>query len=108
MINFFMTLLLTYKPVHMVYEPSTCGATERFLKERISLTVKNGEVRTGSIKWTVQDKVDGYYLATYKAAPDAYMSMSIMFDEHDGYMTIQGIDAKRKPCRDTVYFKRSK
>jgi hypothetical protein len=108
MINFLVYIVLTFKPVHMMQDDlPSCGATERFLKEKVQITIEDGDVKTGSVKWNLSDtKIDGYYVATHKADPNAYMSMSLWFDEVDGYMTIEGIDAKRKPCRDTVYFVR--
>lgn len=105
MISILMAMIFTFKPMHMIFEPNTCGAAKRFMKERVVLVLEDDKVRTGSIVWESEHKSNGYYLATYKADPEAYMSMSIMFDGFDAYMTIQGIDAKRKPCRDTVYMR---
>ena len=110
-------MLATFKPVHVMDTPElTCGAANRFLKENLRIDVSPRRIkvnqitpkrRTKMVEWDLigQDE-DGDWVARYQAQPDAYMSMELVFNTGGAYLSIQGIDAKRRPCRDMVYLKR--
>lgn len=112
------TLLAIYKPLHIMNTPEkTCGASERFLKENIRLDVSPRRIRVnqsggksgqgGLVEWDLvgQDE-DGDWVARYQVREDQYMSMELTFNTGGAYLSIQGIDKNREPCRDMVYLKR--
>jgi hypothetical protein len=100
----------TYKPVHMMQSnQATCGATERFLKEKVKVVLSYHRVYVNGDAWDYQGHNDaGYFVAQFQVRRDQYMSMQLDFDTEEAYLTISGIDAKRRPCEDTVYLKRVK
>ena len=106
------TLLAVYKPVHIMNTPEkTCGAGERFMKEKVKLELSPEPrpiVMVNRMEWELLDEKDedGDWFARYQVRPDQYMSMELTFNTGGAYLSIQGIDAKREPCRDMVYLKR--
>jgi len=107
------TLLAIYKPLHVMDTPElSCGASERFMKEKVRLeltsTPKN-VVIVNRMEWDLvgQDE-DGDWVAQYQVRPDQYMKMELTFNIGGAYLSIEGIDSKRRPCKDMVYLKRIK
>lgn len=102
MIKLLVSVWMVFKPVHLMRDgEGTCGASERLMKENVR--VNGTKVNYMTWTWTGENTL------SYKAQPDAYMSTEIIFDGPDAlWYTIRGIDAKRKPCMDTVYMKRVK
>lgn len=112
-----------YRPVHVLDTPgNTCGASARLMNERVKLQFTKDYIKVNGMVWQFEDDVlNGHpvllekagiehwnwgWAATYQVRPDQYMSMSLLFNEEEAYLSIQGIDAKRKPCMDAVYLKR--
>lgn len=113
------TLLATFKPVHIMDTPEiTCGAADRFLKEslridvsprRIKVNQVDPKLRTKYMEWDlIGQGEDGDWIARYQVRDDQYMSLELVFNTGGAYLSIQGIDSKRRPCRDMVYYKRIK
>jgi len=93
-----------FRPVHMVStDEKSCGAADRFLRERVVVTLGK-DTWVHNVKWQ-RERED---TLTYRADPDAFMTMSLEYSDTDAYLTIEGIDAARKPCRDTVYLVRAR
>lgn len=104
------TLLAVFKPVHIMQTPEkTCGAADRFLKENVRLDVSPRRVKVDNMEWDFmgQDE-DGDWVARYQVREDQYMSMELTFNTGGAYLSIQGIDKNREPCRDMVYLKRTR
>lgn len=104
------TLLAVFKPVHVMDTPErTCGAADRLMKEKVTLNVDTRRVVVNGMEWdfTGQDE-DGDHVARYQVRPDQYMSMELVFNTGGAYLSIQGIDAKRRECRDMIYLRRVK
>jgi hypothetical protein len=104
-----------YKPAHVMQtEDYSCGATDRLAKESISLKLTNEPENVIYVNYTKWQLYDGEgtgeyrWRARFQADPRAHMSMTLDFNEDDAYLSIQGIDAKRRPCKDAVYLKRVK
>lgn len=104
MITFLLAVILHFKPVHVMWtDGPSCGATDRLMRERLTISVGK-DTWVHNVKW---QRV-GDDLLMYRADPDAYMFMSILYADSDAYLTIAGIDARRRPCRDTIYLRRTK
>lgn len=112
-----------YRPVHVLStEGRSCGASERLLKEKVKLAFAKDFIKVNGVEWKFEDDVlNGHpvllekagiehwnwgWAATYQVRADQYMSMSLLFNEEEAYLSIQGIDEKRKPCMDAVYLRR--
>lgn len=118
------TYSINYKPVHVLQtEGVTCGASARFMKEAIKIQLGTRRAFVNHDEWEVidyeqadEELVDIAGLDTnawgfalkYQVNEDAYMSMNLLFNEREAYLSIQGIDAKRRPCKDAVYLKRTR
>lgn len=110
------TLLAIFKPVHVMDTPEkTCGAADRLMKEKVKLETSPRELRINRMPWELldwdanaEDWDTANWVAVYRVRPDQYMSMRLEFNEREAWLTLEGIDAKREPCRDMIYLKRAR
>ncbi len=105
------SLLVVFKPMHVMQtDELSCGAAERLMKERVKVEVgEPRDVRINGVMWEWVGMDDEQnWVARYQVRPDQYMSMELVFTLHDAYLSIQGIDAKRRPCKDKIYLKRQR
>jgi hypothetical protein len=90
-------------PVELVHTGArSCGgAGARLMHETLRLTLKEDRVWVDNVEWTPYPSADGMLLA-YQVEPDAFMSMSLLVEGDDAWLTMRGIDAARRPCKDRV------
>lgn len=103
------SLLALFKPVHVMDTPEkTCGAADRLMKETVKVVVSDpSRIVVNKMEWEwVGTDEDGDLVAKYQVRPDQYMSMTLVFNTGGAYLSIEGIDVKREPCRDMIYLKR--
>lgn len=104
------TLLAVFKPVHVMQtDEVSCGATGRLMKESVKVYAAPRQIMVSGMEWDFlgQDE-DGDWVVHYQVEPNAHMSMTLTFNTGGAYLSIQGIDTKRRPCKDMVYLKRIK
>lgn len=127
MLNTLVWLVVFFKPVHVLQtEGVSCGAADRLLHERVKIafppTPHEEKVYVNGMPWEVLPSIDQALLydvsgmdadnegwgwaLKYQVHDDQYMSMEIIFNDQEAYLSIQGIDAKRRPCQDGVYLRR--
>lgn len=102
------TLLALYKPLHVVDTPDlTCGAWARLMEETVKVEVDTRRVRVNGMEWDfLGSDEDGDWVARFQTHPDQYMHLDLTFNTGGAYLSLAGIDAKRRLCKDTIYLKR--
>lgn len=100
---------LNYKPKHLMQtEELSCGAGGRLLKEKVKVSISPRTVFVNKVEWDFLGQGDEGWEAEYRTRPESFMSMKLVFTVHDAYLTLEGIDSKRRPCKDKVYLKRDR
>lgn len=107
--NTIFTLLFLFKPLHVVNTPErSCGAASRLMKETVKVEVGDPrELRINGMPWEhLPQDDDGDFVAQYRVNDEAYMHMDLVYNTGGAYLSIEGIDYKRRPCKDMIYLKR--
>jgi hypothetical protein len=110
-------LLAMYKPVHVMQtDELSCGAADRLMKETVKVEVSGDQkLRINGMSWqaynTDEDWIRGgeikdVFRAYFQVRPDQYMKLNLDYTVSEAHLTVEGIDYKRRPCKDKIYLKR--